>query len=761
MMLLYSLAFLLGDVYFQQSHSQPSIMMLSIMLIMAISLSLLIKPMMRVYLAPIIFMLGFTWAACSASHIEGWQLPDDWEGRPVVVQGTIQSLVTRHDLNFQFTFMAASINNQPLSHKMKINVSWPAPPRHLMPGDEWQLLVKLKRLHGLQNPGQVDLGERSSMFHHIRASGYVLNGQENTFIQHHSLLDWPDQWRQRLARRLEMIIPDSPSLPWLKGLMMGDRSQAAVEDWDVLRKTGTNHLMAIAGLHIGLAAGVARWLALFCWRKKPSLNVTVNDIGACAALITAWFYGLMAGFSIPTQRACLMLSILIIALLLRIRLTSWYVWGLAMWCVVLFEPLSVLSDSFWLSFATIAVIIYGMQGRIGMKSIWWQWGRIQTVITMGLIPLSLYCYHDCSLIAILANCISVPLLAFIILPLCLLSDLSLLLLPSLSAGFVKLAAYCMMLLWDVLHWFASLPLSSIHLTISSVAILFIVMIGVAILIMPNGQPGRLFAIAWLMPLFFRSPIHPAEGNAWVTVLDVGQGLSVVVQTSHHVLVYDAGPKFGKGFDAGKRVVVPYLEYNGIKQVDALIISHGDNDHIGGAASILAMQRVSHIYTSVPDRIPSPVTETCRAGQQWEWDKVHFSMIYPEVNQLGRVNDSSCVLRMDIGEHAVLLPGDIEHFAERQLLAERPEQLRADVLVAPHHGSKTSGEAAFISAVYPRYVIYSTGYHNRYHFPHPSVVKAYRKINAIQLNTANTGAISMQFVPGQPDIGLQLASKKEG
>jgi competence protein ComEC len=293
-------------------------------------------------------------------------------------------------------------------------------------------------------------------------------------------------------------------------------------------------------------------------------------------------------------------------------------------------------------------------------------------------------------------------------------------------------------------------------------ILICTLIGFLLLLVPIGWPGRWLGIVWLLPLWFYQPAKPAIGEVWLSLLDVGQGLAVVVQTATHTLVYDAGAKHNDNIDMGESVVLPYLRTLNIHQLDMLVISHGDNDHIGGAAALLAALPITSLITSVPEKFSTDrQARYCLAGQTWQWDDVQFSFLYPSPSQLHQNDNSSCVLRIDNGKQSILLSGDIEKSAEMSLLRMTKTPLTATILVAPHHGSKTSSTQAFIDAVRPQWVLYATGYRNRYHFPHPTVVNAYRINRAKQMDTAELGTIRVKLnrADGTPVVEAQRIRRK--
>lgn len=744
-MFAYALAFLLGDLFLQRFSQLPDafIVCASLILSFVICIVLLTMRYTNVTYKMMAFILGFAWTYWYAHSFLSWTLPKIWEGKPLIATGYIASLPeTDHgQIHFLFALKQIQNGNEMKTGHARIRLTWRDTPLKISVGDEWKLLVRLKRIHATQNLGAFDY-EAWSLQKGLRASGVVMQSESNRLLSHHWYRYPLNQFRQRLQDKIKQQLPSSHVAPWLIALTLGEHADVAQEDWQVLRNTGTNHLMAIAGLHIGIIAGLTHVCISWLWKRFSLLTLLLSarEASAIAALMVAFTYSALAGFSLPTQRACTMLSVTIFALLARRKISTWQSWSLALLLVLLLNPFNVLTESFWLSFGTIALIIYGMSSRLSPSGIWWKWGRVQWVIGIGLIPLSLFLFQQSSLVSFFANSIAIPWLGFLVLPFCFLSSLFLFIHP-LATLLLWIADKNLSGLWWLLTAFSNLSFASWHQSIPTLSILLTTIMAFLLLLLPNGFSGRWIGIFWLTPLLFYKPDVPAVGNVWMTLLDVGQGLAVVIQTKQHVLVYDAGPKYNTKIDMGENVVLPYLNKIGRKSIDMIVVSHGDNDHLGGVAALLKNISVKEIRTSVPQRISFANIHYCLSDEAWQWDGVKFSFIYPTNDKLNRGNDSSCVLRIEGGNQVILLTGDIEKNAEQDLLNFN-RRLAATILIAPHHGSKTSGLKEFIQAVNPRWVIYATGYRNRYHFPHASVVRTYTDIQAKQFATADTGM--MQF-----------------
>jgi competence protein ComEC len=370
---------------------------------------------------------------------------------------------------------------------------------------------------------------------------------------------------------------------------------------------------------------------------------------------------------------------------------------------------------------------------------------VQVLASFGLLPLLLLFFQQGSLSAPLANLVAVPLVGFAVVPLTLLGSALVAFWPEGGGVLLRLAADLFQWFWPGLEMLVGkVPLLSRSVPIWTLAP---ALLGMAWLLMPRGWPFRSLGAFLLLPMLLVKTAPPAEGTAQFTLLDVGQSLAAVVQTHRHTLVFDTGLRFPSGFDAGKGVLLPFLRQRGIEQVDILLLSHGDNDHIGGARSLSDGIPIKRILTSAPHKVTWARPEPCRSGQSWQWDGVEFSVLHPpDLGRDGRGNDESCVLMVSVGEQRVLLPGDIEAAAERILVAGDAE-LHAQVLIAPHHGSKTSSTSAFIEAVQPDWVLYPVGYRNRFGFPNPKVSERYRQAGVREIRSDRSGAVSLTLGEG--------------
>jgi competence protein ComEC len=751
-----ALGFLIGTAALQQMSALPDVFSS----LLAIGVLLLAARFLRGYwLLPISAGIGFFVASLVAQHMLAGALPPELEGQDVMVEGLVASLPEQQGRRLSFQFEPHSLHWQGEAQPPpgKLLLSWYPRKGHVIPslhvGERWRLQVRLKRPHGFSNPGGFDY-EAWLFQQGIRAKGYVRYAGKkqddaapvNQLLASAGRSYWLDQFRETLRSRLLKTLENHPLRGIVLALAIGDRQQISPAQWDVLTRTGTNHLVAISGLHVGLVAGLAFFLMRRLWRCS-AIAVTLwpaARAGAVAGLLAATVYAMLAGFSVPTQRALVMVAVVMFATIVQRHTRASSLLAVALLLVLIIDPLAVMAAGFWLSFGAVAVIVYGMSGRLAMRSLWWRWGRVQWLVAMGLFPALLLFFQQASIVAPVANLLAVPWVSVVTVPLTLLGSIMLWILPAVGDWLLSFSTLSLDILWQWLVALAQWPQAAWRQMAPPLWALPVAMIGLVWLLAPRGVPARWVGLVGLLPLLFVSPALIPAGEARFTLLDVGQGLAAVVQTQNHVLVFDAGPRFSSGFNTGEAVVAPYLRSQGRRRIDTLVVSHGDNDHIGGVAGLRAELPVAQVLSSVPQRVDD--ASMCEAGQRWQWDGVRFAVLNPDstiqVTGGRKDNNRSCVLRVQAGEQRLLLTGDIERAAERELA--RAAEIGADVLVVPHHGSLTSSSPSFVAAVSPRLALFPVGYRNRYGFPKPAVVQRYAERQVRMLDTAQHGAIEIQL-----------------
>ncbi len=745
-----SLAFLAGVLLVQQQAELPSLLW-TLFLPPALALGLW-KPR----LLPLAFLIaGFSWTVLRAGGVLGDALDPALEGRDLAVVGRVADIPrpAERGLRFEFEIEAARDAGRPVAAPRRVLLA--TYDRALQPAvaERWALTVRLKRPHGMQNPGGFDY-EAWLFQHRLRATGYVRAHPSPQRIAAETASFSLDRLRQRLSERLRGLLPGDPFAGLIVAFANGDENGVGDNQWRVLQRTGTIHLVAISGMNIGLVAGFVFLLVRRAWTLRPraALLFPAPKAAALAALAAGTFYAALAGFAIPTQRALAMLAVVLAGVLFGRRLAPFQLLSLALLAVLLLDPLATLAAGFWLSFAAVALIVYTIQGRRRTRD--WRerfgaWADVQWAVAVGLVPLTLVFFQQASLSGPLANLLAIPMIELIVIPATLVGVLGAALPDAAAQIPLRIAALALAALWPVLEWLAALDHTLWVQHTPRPWTLAAALVGIAWLLAPRGFPARWVGAAWMLPLALARPPAPAPGELWFTLLDVGQGLAAVARTAHHTLVYDTGPRWSGRFDAGRAVVAPFLREGAVGRIDMLVVSHGDADHIGGAASLRESLPVARLLSSVPERLPG--AESCRVGERWEWDDVRFTLLHPPADRPGEGNRASCVLLIESAYGRVLLPGDIPAAIEHGLVADRPGALRAEVLLVPHHGSKSSSSARFLAAVAPQIALVPAGYRNAHRHPHPAVVERYRAAGIALIGTAEHGAITLRLGPPGRDL----------
>ena len=709
-------------------------------------------------------LFGFALCGLHAAYVLHQQLPLSMERHDASVSGRIVDLPAHEPRRTRFRFRVDDDDAQPLALRGRLlQLAWyddykPVAPsrRHeLTSGSRWRFHLRLRAPRGLRNPGVFD-SEKSALANRITATGYVRDTQA---AQELSPPTGIDAWRQRMSAKIADAVP-SESSRYVQALALGDTRALADQDWESLRAAGLTHLIAISGFHVGMVAVVFAFLMSLLWRAWPALarRIPRPQAAAGAALFGALGYAAVAGFALPTVRTVLMIAVVVAARSLRRPVRVADALALAALLMLLVDPLAVLSAGFWLSFAGVAWLAWCLPdvGKPAPKQgVVRDFLSAQGVATLGLLPLTVVLFGQASLAGPLANLVAIPWWSLVVVPLSLLGTAA----EALHAGWGgvpwRAAAWCFDLAWPPLQWLARSRFALCWLPEARWYALPLALLGAFWCLLPRGVPGKpLAALLWL-PLLWPDRQLPSHGDAEIVVLDVGQGLSVLVRTAHHSLLYDMGPAQPEGFDAGERVDVPSLRALGVPRLDAAVVSHADNDHAGGFA---AVQRAYPLPVAfAPQDSGMPDTRPCVAGTQWQWDGVTFRFLHPPPYFPYLKNDASCVLRIEGRHGAALLVGDIGEVIERELVRRDPDGVRAEVVVVAHHGSGSSSDPAFVAATHARLALISTGYGNRFRHPRPEVVERWQAAGAQVPDTAVDGALRVRLQAGGPRLETRRAS----
>jgi competence protein ComEC len=619
------------------------------------------------------------------------------------------------------------------------------PPRHQVEaGTRWSLRVRLRPPRGLRNPGGFD-AEKHALASRIAATGYV---RSPDMAERLSPPAGIDAWRAGVAARIEDAV-ESGAQRFVRALAVGDTRGLDQRDWEVLRANGLTHLVAISGFHVGMVAGFVALFAHALWWLLPGLGRRLPrpQAAAAAALLGGLGYAAVAGFELPTVRTVLMIAVVAGARLSRRPIDGFDALALAAIAICLVDPLSLLSAGFWLSFAGVAWLLWclpqgpqhPLRGLLGA----------QGVASIGLLPLTVVLFDQASLAGPFANLLAVPWWSLVVVPLALIGTL----LDAVHAGAAawtwRLAAAAFDLPWP---WFERLHETGLALwwlPESRWFALPLALFGAFWLLLPRGTPGKPLALLLWLPLLWPARALPAPGEFELQVFDVGQGSAVLLRTHRHALLYDMGPAMSDGYDAGERVVMPALHALGVRRLDMAIASHGDADHAGGWGAV--RRALAVIDSLAPEGERVEVDRACLAGDAWEWDGVRLRLLHPSAHFPVPGNEASCVLRIEGAHGAALLTGDIGHGVERILARRDREALRAEVVMAGHHGSRGSSDPAFVAATGARHALVSAGAGSRFNHPHPEVVARWTGAGAWVHNTAEAGALRVRVGAGGVEV----------
>lgn len=709
-------------------------------------------------------LLAIACGAMAGAGLAGWRavvyaqgaLQPAIEGRDLQVTGVVAEMPQRNEAGMRFRLNVESarwahanadaIDAAPPVVPARIALGWYADDLAQAPhaGERWRLTVRLRAPHGNLNPHGFD-SELWMWAQGLHASGHVRTGARDAAP---ALL--ATTWLHPVERAREAVrdavferVPDRAQAGVLAALVTGDQSAIDRAGWDVFRATGVAHLMSISGLHVTMFAWLAAHIVGLLWRRSTRLMLCVpaQQAALVGGVLLAALYALFSGWGVPSQRTVWMLACVA---LLRLSGRRWpwpHVWLLTAAVVVALDPWALMQAGFWLSFVAVGVLFATdvsapSDARKGVAGHLRQFFREQWVITLAITPLGLLLFQQVSLVGLLANAVAIPWVTLVITPLAMLG--------AAVAPLWDLAAHAARLLSALLQWLAGLPHATVSMAAPPLWMAAVGVLGGALLAMRLPWTLRALGVPLLLPVLLWQAPRPAAGEFELLVADIGQGNAVLVRTATHSLLYDAGPRYSLESDAGHRVLVPLLRAQG-ERLDMLVLSHRDTDHTGGAPAVLAMQPQAALLSSIEATHPLQAlraAQRCEAGQRWNWDGVAFEVLHPfesDYRGFTRPNAVSCVLRIGNGRATALLAGDIERLQEAALVARVPDLLRADVLLAPHHGSKTSSGAPFLDAVQPRIAWVQAGYRNRFGHPAAEVVGRYRARGVRLVESARCGA----------------------
>ncbi len=784
-----ALGFVFGAWLLQQQVVLPDITRaLVAALILASSLVIFVQfkhhLVKKISLFVLTALLGFFWAATFATIRLSDELPKNWEQKSVDIVGVVASLpeVTERGERFRFDVERILTHDAKIPKHISLNFyrdqyllnsesqklqNAPSLTNYFHAGERWQFTVRFKRPHTTYNPHGFDF-EAWALAENMRATGTIRNKSGykklSNFVYRPSYMI--ESWREKVGNHISQTLANKPFAGVIRALVVGDDSQITQVQWNVYLRTGVNHLMSISGLHITMLAGLAFSIVAFIWRRFPNLvmRMPTRKAATIAGVLVAITYACLAGWSVPTQRTLCMLVVFAFALLIGRSLAISLVLAMALLVVVLFDPWAVNAPGFWLSFGAVAIIAYVTVGRLKLMHWFKEAVNTQWAITLGLLPLLIFMFGQTSIVSPLANAFAIPIISLVVVPLAIVGGL-------LHLDFILHASYFVLeIAMQGLNWLATFSLW--QQATPPTWTLLLAMLGALWMLLPRGFPQRWLGLVLLLPLFFVHPPRPKMGEMQVAVLDVGQGLAVVIQTENHTLLYDAGSRYSAQSDAGSKIIAPYLRGEGVKKLDGFIVSHNDVDHSGGATSVLVQTPVDWLASSfvLAETGQSVKQLKCFAGQHWVWDGVDFKVLYPRIESYDNAdikdNNMSCVVKVNSQFGSVLLTGDIEREAEKELIGHalqvnihkpsgdalnKNNLLKSDVLIAPHHGSKTSSTPEFIAAVGAKHTIFTVGYLNRFKHPKPLITKNYAETGALLYRSDYQGALVIDFMPNKPII----------
>ena len=694
------------------------------------------------------YLLGLLLLAFAAHSVIDARLSPALVGKTIRIDARVADFPK--DRGASLSFLVEPVGRDDLPGRIRL--SWFEATTRPALGETWQFEVRLRRPRGFSNPGGFDY-EAWLFRQAIGATGYVVNGSNNV-RRDDQAVDRISRLRQRFAARIDARLPDDDASAVVLAVAVGARHTITREQWKRYAATGTSHLMAISGLHIGLAAGGVFFL---CWFLLSFFcrRANIRDCAAVIAAIAALAYAEISGFAVPARRAVLMTIIFVLAGLFRRQISPARLLAICCLTILITDPLATQVPGFKLSFAAVAILFWHLRVTripafaVSNRSVAMLLNGIrrlsstQVALLLGLFPLTVLLFDRVAILAPFVNLLALPVFNFLTVPACLLG----LMLdgPFQPAGNIALdIAYrsVSLVLWLIRHA-AELPLANFHIARPEGLIVMTALLPSLWSLAPPGWPGRKLALVAALAMILYRPPPPPQDCIDMHVLDVGQGLALVLRTHRHAAVFDTGPSFRGGTDTGQLVLVPFLRSEGIASLDLLLVSHADQDHSGGAQSLTEEIGIKRMLTGEALDHIDLRQEWCHVGEGWHWDGIEFAVIHPAESGRWHGNNASCVLELRIARYRIILTGDIESPVE-SLLARSGVLAPADIVLIPHHGSRTSSSEEFVRSIRPKVAIVSAGFNNRWGFPKEDIVSLWRSAGAEVLNTASSGAISYRI-----------------
>lgn len=727
-------AFCLGAACLQLSPALPHLEIGIFLLLSAAAVIL----RWQVATLPAALLMGVAFAAVAADLHLRRQLPMDGSGRSGEVIAEISGLPERDGRDWRFEARVRASADFPMLPSRTVRLTWYRSAARLRPGDLWRMQVKLRVPNGTRNPGGFDAEKRAFEKHWV-AQGYVRAGEA---VQIGSLFSI-DRIRDHLSQKMALALGPERAR-FVQSLAIGDTRNLTDGDWDMLRRTGITHLIAISGFHVGIVALAGAWLVFGLYRVLPGLGLMLArpQAMALAAIAAAWLYAGIAGFAVPTVRTALMIGVFMTCRLLMRQVTVVHTVAVSMVVMVCFDTLALLSPGFWLSYGGVLLLLLFMP-RSAEQGLLRPFLRAQWVCTLGLLPLTVAFFGQTTLIGPMVNLLAIPWISMAVVPLALLGSVFAGM-PAISGAIWQMAAWLMEVLWRIVVWAGQSPVAARFVPEPSMVSVLAAVLAALMLLMPKNLPGKWLGVLLFFPLLWPKLPDVPHGSFHIAMIDVGQGLSVLVTTRQHALLYDAGAGRAGGYSQGGSVIVPALRAKGLERLDVVVVSHGDSDHAGGLPAVRESIAIASLQAS-EGALPGHYRR-CRAGSAWTWDGVEFRYLWPDVGLMDDDNDRSCVLQIGTGSHRVLLTGDISTKVESLLAETHASALQSDVLFAPHHGSKSSSSAAFIDLVDPDVVLISSGFQNRFRHPNEQVLRRYQERGADVVNSADNGWAELAVSP---------------